>query len=76
MQLAMCWSRGRSSRVAPASRSARETAAAKAGVFIFLRTLLGSRPSRRVGRTQAQAITKPHISSTANNALRSKLSLG
>src|SRR5207249_11451336 len=72
-----CSSKGTPSTSAPATSSSRCTPRAKALSFIFLRTVLASTALRDLsGLTRAQAMMKPHISSTAYSALRAFVSRG
>src|SRR6266851_3343376 len=69
--ISTCSSKGIPSASAPAMSSSRCTPRAKALSFIFLRTVLGSTELKDLsGLTSAQAMMKPHISSTALRALR------
>src|SRR5216683_6111313 len=67
--ISTCSSKGIPSDSAPAMSSSRCTPRAKALSFIFLRTVLGSTALKDLsGLTRAQAMMKPHISSTAFSA--------
>src|SRR3954451_752972 len=60
----------------PRWTSSRLTAAANDGCLSFLFTDFGFMPSIPVGRTSAQAATKPESSSTAYRVLAIRVSLG
>ncbi len=72
----MCSVSSTSSSAIPRSICPRSTFAANATVFSFLRTDFTFMPSIPVGRTSAQAVTKPESSSTAYSVFAIRVSRG